>query len=53
MKTQESWAKTRMSELKLIIDAASRQWYVREGFGNFHIDGDKKDLSVLIKRVKM
>ena len=39
MKTQESWAKTRISELKLIIEAASR---LREGFGDFHTDAYKK-----------
>jgi len=42
MKTQESCAKTRISELKLIIEAASRQWYVKEDFGDFHNDAYKK-----------
>ena len=42
MKTQEFSAKTRISELKLIIEAASRQWYVREDFGDFYTDAYKK-----------
>ena len=44
MKTQESCAKTRISELKLIIEAASR---LREGFGDFHTDAYKKGFKCL------
>ena len=52
MKTQESWAKTRISELKLIIEAAVDSDTLGKVSAIFILTLTKKDLSVLIKPVK-